>query len=235
MRHAHLLGLGLLIGATQVSAQGIPVIDAASIVKQVQAANLMLQQLGQLERQVSQLEATYRSVTGQRGLATLLDDQSLQLARHFVPDELSTLNNLATESTSTGFIGLQQRIAQLAKLVSTLPPGYFAAGSAALAELQANTARLATQQATAEASFGASAAHLPNIEQMLQAAAATSDSKGIGEIQARLQAEQGFIAVEQSRLSALLYEQNAQSGIRAQQEDDALRQAGRRNQSPVSF
>ena len=78
------LVLGLVVGSHAKA--GIPVLDAANLANSVQQViawgqqyQQMIQQLTELRNQYAQLQTTYQSMTGGRGLATLLNGVADQL------------------------------------------------------------------------------------------------------------------------------------------------------------
>lgn len=87
------LAAGLAIGSGAHA--GIPVIDNVAIAKAVQQVaawgkqyEQMAAQIQEAQKQLQQLETTYQSMTGSRGLGSLLANPGLP---QFLPDEWKTV------------------------------------------------------------------------------------------------------------------------------------------------
>ena len=131
---------------------GIPVIDVANLAQAVQQViawgqqyTQMAQQITTMQDQYTQLTNTYNSMTGNRGLGTLLNGAVDQAARRYLPAGGAQIGQLS--SGVAGFGSLQATINGYKASVTSLPTTWFSAGSTAATALSARVNSLATQQA----------------------------------------------------------------------------------------
>lgn len=102
------LAAGLAIGSGAHA--GIPVIDNVAIAKAVQQVaawgkqyEQMAAQIQEAQKQLQQLETTYQSMTGSRGLGSLLANPGLP---QFLPDEWKTVLRDSRRWRLRGHLGL---------------------------------------------------------------------------------------------------------------------------------
>jgi type IV secretion system protein VirB5 len=192
----------------------IPVTDVLSLVQQVQQVLAWAQQYSQMVEtlqhqvdQITQLENTYNSMTGSRGLGALLNGPAQQTSRRYLPADLAQIYDLYSGGIVPGYNALVARINALRGTLSTLPPGYFDAGTDAAAELTRALNALATQRAMAEAAYRTTTDRVPAVESLMGAIAGANDPKAISELQARIAGEQVLAANESNRIQLMLYQQ----------------------------
>lgn len=210
MKHASLWAAAAAILLGNFAHAQIPVTDVAVLAQQIQQVEAWVQQYNQMVTQLTQGKQAYQSITGSRGLQALENGTTQQNARRYLPGDLSQIISLYTGSVVPGYAALTTRINTLQGQISTLPPGYFPAGSTAQAELTRITTTLATQRALAEAAFNASTNRTPSVETMLATIGTSTDPKAMQELQTRITGEQVITANETNRIQVLAYQQQVQ-------------------------
>jgi len=215
----------------------IPVTDVLSLAQQIQQVLAWAQQYQQMVTslqnevdQITQLTNTYNAMTGSRGLGALLNGPTQQSARRYLPGDMSQIYDLYNGSIVTGYSALTARINTLRTTLSTLPPGYFAGGSDADAELSRTMTGLATQRAMAEAAYRTTADRVPNVESLMSSIGSANDPKAISELQARISAEQVLAANDSNRIQLMLYQQQEE---RQEQEQRALERFSAAQRGPI--
>jgi len=166
----------------------------------------MVQQITELRNQFTQLQNTYNSMTGNRGLGTLLNGAVDQAARRYLPADGTQLGQLST-GVVPGFGALQATINRYKSSVTSMSPTTFPVGSEAERALTARINSLATQQALGESAYSASAQRTSDLENMISTIGLTDDPKAVAEVNARIGAQQALIANEATKLQAMRYMQ----------------------------
>ena len=191
---------------------GIPVIDVANLAQAVeqvvawgQQNAQMVEQITQLRNQYAQLTNTYNSMTGNRGLGTLLNGVVDQAARRYLPAGGTDISQL--RRGVAGFGSLQATIERYKTSVTSLPTTFFPAGSTAANTLSSRVTSLATQQAVGEAAYSSTSQRTTDLEGLISTIGVADDPKAVAEINARIAAQQALIANEATRLQALSYMQ----------------------------
>lgn len=214
----------LVVGVSSANA-GIPVIDVANLAQSIeqviawgQQSGQMVQQIQEARNQFTQLQNTYNSMTGNRGLGTLLNGAVDQAARRYLPGDATQLGQLG--SGVAGFGSLQATINRYKSSVTSLPPTWFPAGSPAANTLASRVNSLATQQALGEAAYTSNAQRTADLEDMISTIGTANDPKAVAEINARITAQQALITNESTRIQALTYMQQ----LEKQQNDQRARE-----------
>ena len=229
-----------LFGGTQAHA-GIPVIDAANLANSIQQViawgqqyTQMVQSLQQLQAQYAQLQTTYNSMTGNRGLGTLLNGSTDMAMRRYLPAQGTQIDQLASGAVA-GYGPLQSAITSLKSSVSTMPSGTFASGSNALNVLSAKVNSLATQKALGQAAYSSADQRTGDIENMIATTGVASDPKAIAEMQARIAAQQALLQNESAKLQAMSYMQAAEQQQNEQRANEAISKWGKTTLPAVTF
>lgn len=183
---------------------------AQDIAKYVQMVQQMQSQLQQLQRTYAQLQTQYKSITGNRGLGMIDNEDYTQ---NIPTDWQQTLEAMQ----HGGQVGqLANRIGQEA---SELQQPYFKnVGSMVTSALSADMNQSATGQALNAQMYDESGARFQSIQQLMQQINHTTDLKGVAEIQARLEAENAQLLNELIRLQAMNAMIGQQQKIQAQQQ-----------------
>ncbi len=178
------------------------VIDVGAIAQLIQEVQQMQQALQTAQNQLSQTQQEYQSITGSRGMQSLVGN----INRNYLP---STWSALPTALASP----LQSQISTNA----VLTPAQVAALSPAEQQLlngaRTNAALLqvATQQA-----YSTTSSRFASVQQLINAIGTATDQKGILDLQARVQAEQGMLQTDSTKLNLLYQAAQAQEWARRQ-------------------
>lgn len=220
---------------------GIPVIDVAALAQAVQQVlawgqqyEQMVQQIQQMEQQYAQLQTTYNSMTGSRGLGTILNGSLDQAARRYLPAEASDVAHLASGVVS-GYGSLQSTIAGFKSSVSSMPSTTFGTGTNAANALVAKINSLATQKALGESAYTSAAQRTADLENMIATIGGADDPKAIAEMQARIGAQQALVSNENAKLQSMAYMQQFEQQQNEQRANETVGKWGKDTLPPVTF
>lgn len=178
--------LSLNFFAGPALAQGIPVIDAASIAKFIEQIATAKQQLESAQRQL-------QSLTGGRNLGEILNNPAI---RNSLPPDVRDLLKTAEQQSSS----LSQSVDTILGKTRA-PMGDFTVDRQSL---QDRWERLnATAQAITEQAYAGTQARLEQIDALQAEINKTQDPKAIAELQARISIEQANIQTDQTRVQLL--------------------------------
>jgi type IV secretion system protein VirB5 len=197
MRAHHKLAASLLIavGAGNVQAQGIPVIDVANLVQTVQQVVNDITQINNQVQQITQLQNQLSSITGMRNLGKVFNDPTL---RNYVPAEAYTLLNAVG---TTGYAGLNPTAKALRD--SGMLYNCMELAGAARTDCQAALAQPYQHKGLLQDAMKTAAARPSQIHSLMDQINATTDQKSVLEIQARIGAENALLAHELTQLQML--------------------------------
>lgn len=234
-----LAAVGLTVAVGSANA-GIPVIDVANLANSLQQViawgeqyTQMVDQINTMRQQYAQLQNTYNSMTGNRGLGTLLNGAVDQAARRYLPADATQITQLG--SGVAGFGSLQATINRYKTSVTTISPTTFTAGSPAANTLSALVDSLATRQAVGEAAYTSQAQRTADLENMISTIGSADDPKAIAEINARITAQQALVANESTRLQALAYLQELERQKNEQRAREVVSNWSTYTMPPISF
>lgn len=175
------------------------VIDAASVAQLVQQTQNLAQQLATTRAQLLQLQTQYQSTTGTRGMQLLLSGT----VRNYLPTQWTQISGMLAGGTG-GYRGLTQIYQANLNNNAVLTASQLGALSpAARSQLAAERQAAALQQSLAQEALANASARFRSIQQLIDALPAASDQKGILDLQARINAEQGMLQNEQTKLQVL--------------------------------
>jgi type IV secretion system protein VirB5 len=235
------LGLASVGVATPASA-GMPVIDAANLAQAIQEVLSWGQQLQGMERQYSQLlqsyrqlQSTYNSLTGARGMQNLL--QISMASRNYLPVSYAQLTGVIN-GTSTAYPVLSSQVQtsiQSNAVLNTQRVGGLSpqAQQYLLQSRQAAaTLSMLSQQSQANAS-----GNFSNVQTLISALGTTADTKASADLNGRIQSEQVMTQTNQIKTDALyqsvqaLQMQNAQLA----REAAVLQQSAQSSLTPIRW
>src|SRR3984885_6357067 len=202
------LALFALMGFCPSAKAQWAVVDVGAIAQLIQQLAKMEQAIQTAENQLSQAQAQYQSMTGNRGMQNLLSGVN----RNYL---VSDFNQLASSLAP----GIQSHVATNA----VLSPAQIAALSPSeqqqLTNARTNSALLqtASQQAYSNAS-----ARFASIQQLINAIPTATDQKGILELQTRIAAENGMLQNESTKLNVLYQAAQAQEWARRQSASEQI-------------
>ena len=151
--------------ASTANATGIPVVDSAGnidrMLNQVENVAKYVEQIDQLKAQLQQAQQMFNSMNGVRGMAQLMNNPA---ARQYLPKDAQTLYGLSSNNGQfSGISGSLNSIKQAAQLVKSSDLKNASTG----ATLDQSQSRLASRQATAEASFSAAGPRFRQLTHLL--------------------------------------------------------------------
>jgi len=200
-----LLAIVLLSIISLAARAQMAVIDVGAIAQLVAQANTLEQELNTARQDLSQAQQQYQSMTGQRGMQQLLAGT----VRNYLPTNWAQLQ-AALQGSGGGYaLGADVRAAVSSNAV--LSPQQIAALSPdeqdSLQEARRNAALL---QAVAQEALMRTSNRFAAIQVLIDAIPQATDEKGILDLAARIDAEEGMLQNEQTKLNVL--GQAAQSG-----------------------
>lgn len=196
------------------AAGGLPVIDVAALTQLMQQVLYWQQQIQAMANQLAQAQAAYRAITGGRGMEALVPITTA--ARNYLPPDYQQLMDVANNASVT-YSGIANQVQAIMAANAVLTNGQVGALSPAQQRIvnqgrqAAAVLQMVTQQAQQNTSqrFGA-------LQQLVTAIGAAGDTKAIQDLQARIQAEQTMLTVEQTKLQSLYQMAQAQELQREQ-------------------
>lgn len=172
------------------------VVDVGAIAQLVQEVHEMQQAIQTAQSQLSQAQQQYQSMTGGRGMQNLLSG----ITRNYLP---ATWAQFSTT--------LSAPIQAMVNSNAVLTPAQIAALSPAeQQELNGSRWNAALLQVAAQQAYGNASDRFASIQQLINAISTATDQKGILDLQARIQAEQGMLANDAAKLTVLYQAAQAQ-------------------------
>jgi len=199
---------------------GLPVTDVADIAQNTLTAVRTLQQYQQMlkayQTQLQELEQAVKQVealTGNRGIGELLNGGPYRAARRYTPATWQDTMRILEAG------GLPGSAADVLAIYQSLTERYPIAGREeynlvnpdapnALAFEQRRDTNMATLAAS-EASYNQTQQRMENYESFMHSIETTPDMKAIGDLSARISAENGTALAELIRLNAIQMQQTA--------------------------
>lgn len=207
-----MIAIGSCIAMAQpVFAQGIPVIDAASLAQAIKQVESWQQQLQSMAKQYNQSLKHYESLTGNRGFGDLLNDAGLQ---DYVPKDLGkTYQALRESGQLTMSVG--------AKTMQQANSIYDCAKAPDIQKCQAAYGKVFQETDNFQKAYDKAQDQTKQVQGLINQISRTEDPKAIAELQARLQGEQAQLqnTSNQIRLMSLLAQQ--QDKIASQRAQEA--------------
>jgi type IV secretion system protein VirB5 len=185
----------IAFGATQVRAQGIPVMDIANLIQSVLQVLNDITEIENQVQQIVQLEAQVKSLNGVRNLGDVFDNPML---RNYVPAEAYTYLNAVNASGYSGLNGTAKSLRDAGMVYNCMD----LAGDARTG-CQAMLAQPYQHKGLLQDAMKSAAGRLSQIQSLMGQINATSDQKAVQEIQARIGAENALLAHEMSQLQML--------------------------------
>jgi type IV secretion system protein VirB5 len=199
---AVLSALLLLAGLSRPAYAQWAVVDVGAIAQLVRQVATLEQQLQNAERQLGQAREQYRSTTGGRGMQNLLGG----IQRNYLPASWDQLG---------GALAVPIRATVNANAV--LSPAQLAALSPAerqhLGAARTNAALLAV---ASQEAYATTSRRFDAIQQLIGAIPNATDQKGILDLQARIEAEQGMLQNESTKVAVLYQAAQAEEWARQQ-------------------
>jgi type IV secretion system protein VirB5 len=199
------------------------VVDAPAIVQLIQEVQTMAQQLATAKQQLSQAQQALQTMTGDRGMAQLLNGT----VRNYLPSNWSQVAGALQGNSS--FSALSGDVQNLVTANAVLSPQRLATLSPAGQQLVlANRQWGAMQQALTREAFANASSRFAALQSLIAAIPNAADQKGILDLQARISAELGMLQNEQVKMQMLTQSTQAQQlSLHQQANEQALDGQGR--------
>lgn len=214
------LGAALALALTGTAHAQTIVYDPTNYAKLVQQAETALQQLQQLQQQVSNGQALLTSLntnSGVNGLATVLQQPAL---RSILPD-ISAFAAAANGNLSAlAAIGANAQSIRTQNRLYTPQPG-----DAIGADIETEGNRAARDLAAGQVIATTAQTRLTGLQQLQTSLTTATDVRSVMDLQARIQAEQAMISNDQMRLQGVAMAQAAEARLQQQRERERMEAA----------
>lgn len=175
------------------------VIDVGAIAQLIQQVATMEQQLSTAKDQLTQAHDQFNSMTGGRGMESLLSGVN----RNYLPANWSQLEGVL-RGAAGAYGALNASLAALVEANSVLTQADVAQLSPNEREnLEAARRSTALLQATSREALAVTSQRFASIQSLISAISGAQDQKAILDLQARIAAEQGMLQNEQTKLDTL--------------------------------
>jgi type IV secretion system protein VirB5 len=228
------LGLGSM-GAAAPARAGMPVIDAANLAQAIQEVLSWGQQLEGMARSYQQLQSTYTSLTGPRGMQNLLYVPTA--TRNYLPVNGPQMTGVINGTSTTYPVLSSQVQTNIQSNAILTPQGVGVLSPQAqqyllLSRQAAAVLAMLSQQNQANASNNFS-----NVQTLISALGATADTKASADLSGRIQSEQVMTQTNQIKTDALYQSVQAQQLQAAQLAREAAvkQQAAQSSLTPIAW
>lgn len=215
-KYARFLSMSvILVLLAPVAHAQFAVIDVANLTQLISQAQQLEQQLETARSQLMQAQAEFQSMTGSRGMQSLLSGT----VRNYLPPDWATLQG-ALPGAGGAAAGYPALVADLTRAIqansvltaqqlTALPP---AAGQT----LQAGRQSSALLQSLSHEALANSSQRFAALQQLIDAIGTATDQKSILELEARIAAEGGMLQNERTKLDGLYQGTEADQRVNAQ-------------------
>ena len=216
MRISHCLALIMLsVVVVQPAGAQWAVIDAPAIVQLIQEVQTMEQEVQTARDQLSQAKQALDTMTGDRGMEMLLSGTT----RNYLPTSWSQL--MGAIQGGGGYSGLAADVRGAIGANAVLSPQQLALlAPADQQQIAAGRQASALQQALSQEALANVSARFASIQSLVNAISSATDQKGALDLQARISAELGMLANEQTKLQVLHVATQAQSAVLLQRQQE---------------
>jgi len=189
------------------------VIDVGAIAQLVQQVATMADQLSTAQNHLRQAQQEFQSMTGDRGMENLLSGT----VRNYLPSNWTELS-AAVDQVSGAYHALSSGVQNLMEENAVLTPQQVSQlSSSQRTQLESARKTAAMLQVTAREALSATSDRFASIQRLIDSIPSAGDQKGILDLQARISAEQGMLANEQTKLQVLYQAAQAEELARKQQ------------------
>lgn len=205
--------VGLVVAAALApAAHAMAVVDVRAIAQLKQQLTTMTRQLSTARDQLSQAQQTFQSMNGGRGMEQLLSGT----VRNYLPSDWAQLDSAIRQGVSS-YQALASEVQTAINGNAVLDAGQLGALSpAGRSQLEAARRSAAMLQVTSRQALSATSNRFASIQQLIDAIPRARDPKAIMDLQARIAAEQGMLANEQTKLQVLYQAAQAEEWARVQ-------------------
>lgn len=207
-----LLAFALLIGAMPAAHAQWAVVDVGAITQLIQQVQTMQEQLTTARDQLSEAKRQVEAMSGGRGMERLLAGT----ARNYLPADWAEVAALL-DQTSAAYGALARELQNVitgnailsAQQIATLSP-------AERTQLEAARRTAAMLQIMTREALARTSSRFDAIQQLIDAISGAGDQKAILDLQARIQAEQGMLQNESTKIQVLYQASQAEEWSRRQ-------------------
>jgi type IV secretion system protein VirB5 len=215
----------MLFGSYAAHAQ-IPVTDGASITQsitqQVETIAKWKLQYEQMMSQIDQAKQQYQSLTGSRGLGTIMNNPSM---RDYLPGDWQAVY----DSVRTGgYSGLNGRGASVYNANKIFDSCQSVSNSDQRKTCEARAVKASQDKGFALDAYDAAKSRVNQIDQLMSQINQTQDPKAIAELQGRIAVEQANIQNEQTKLQLYAMVAAAEEKIQVQRQHELNAKANAR-------
>jgi type IV secretion system protein VirB5 len=207
----------LALAAASPSHAQWAVVDAPAIVQLVQQVHTLELAVATARNQLGQAEHALETMTGNRGMQTLLAGVS----RNYLPVSWPQLSGVVLGTG--GFPALSSAISNAMTVNAVLTPSQWSSLSVSNQQLlMAGRRNSALQQALAQEALANVSGRFASLQGLIDAIGSARDQKGILDLQARISAELGMLQNEQTKLQVLQQSAQARDAVTQQQERERM-------------
>jgi len=218
-----LIGLLALFAVAPAAHAQWAVVDVGAITQLIQQVQVMESQLQTAQKDLSQAQQAYQSMTGSRGMQNLLSGT----VRNYLPADWSQVVSAVNGTSSTYGVlsaGIQTNISANAVLSPSALAAMSPTQQSLITSQRQNTALL---QALTQQALSTTSSRFSSIQTLISTIGSASDPKGILDLQARISAEQGMLQTDQSKLQTLYQAVQAQqAALEARAHEQAIADSG---------
>lgn len=179
----------------RAQAQGIPVIDVASLIQTIQQVMNDITAITNQVQQIAQLQDQTRSISGIRNLGEVFNDPRL---RNYVPAEAYAQINAINTAGYSGLTGTAKALRDQNMVYNCQD-----LSDDEQTRCQATLAQPYQQKGMLQDAMRSASGRLNQIQSLMRQINATGDQKAVLEIQARIGAENALLAHEMSQIQML--------------------------------
>lgn len=206
--------VAMLLAAAPAARAQWAVIDVGAIAQLIEEVGVLQQELATVRGELSTAQQTFSSMSGDRGMESLLS----QVSRNYLPTSASDLQALLA-GNATSFAALAGVMQGLVAQNAVLTPQQLASlAPDAAAQLQASRRTTALEQAIVGEALANTSDRFASLQQLITTIGNASDQKAVLDLGARIAAEEAMLQNEQTKLQVL------QRALEAQQWADELRE-----------
>lgn len=210
------LGVALTTLITATAYAQIPVTDGLSIAtnvsNQVETIAKWKLQYDQMMSQINNMERQYTSLTGSRGLGTIMNNPSM---RDYLPQDWQGVYDRVKSGGYSGLTGTGRSVYQSNQIYDSCA---FISVADQRTACEARAVKGAQDKGFALDAYNAAKGRIGQIDQLMGQINSTQDPKAIAELQARIGAEQANIQNEQTKLQMYSMVAAAEDKVQAQRQ-----------------
>ena len=212
----------LVAAAITLAAPGsygqMAVVDVSAITQLVTQVQTLQQMLNNARHQLVQAQQALQSMTGSRGMQSLLPG----VVRNYLPSDWGQLAG-SLQTLSAGYPALGTSVNALLGANAVLSTTQLAALSAQDQQRIAAVRNLAAiGQAMSRSSLANAGGRFADLQSLIATIGAAGDQKAVLDLQARIAAEQGMLQNEQTKLQSLFQALQAEQSALQQQQREAI-------------